>query len=450
MNDQLILSTFMAAAESWTCEDYYLDIRYIANTSQDGDEICDVVVSLGPMPHNANMQFSLDLEGLRVGQIQRVNVSKSEITLLLSEIASGIVSANGRKLRLLPAESLMFYSEMMQRDRWYSDLHLQVTSSRRPSPNPLQLAALDNELRQSTPPFDGLRDVCSWLGMNSEGALTHPPSISVRILPPAELIISKCSLSGNVLTLELNAHRKFDIDRLVLSIRAFPGAGLNDRLQISNKIKWRISKSDLNVGTVKIKLKNADSVLTMLLIEGHLVRRQWFIDPQKARNNRLVATQHYDNDLRMVRHSLLEDSRSEKFEQGVAALFFLNGCNPVTILETDAPDILVMTPLGRLIIVECTTRIADFSSKLGKLVDRRGSLDKHFVSTGHSLRVEAMLVCRLPRDQIAAHEQELRNHRVILFAKEQLVSAIDGVRTPSDPDALLDSALKELATTFPK
>jgi hypothetical protein len=137
---------------------------------------------------------------------------------------------------------------------------------------------------------------------------------------------------------------------------------------------------------------------------------------------------------------VLESSESARFENGVAALLFLLGFTPSVQLETDAPDLIVTTPGGKLAIVECTTRIADFAAKVGKLVDRRGALSKQLSASGHPAQIIAVLICRLPRDQIAAQAAELHAHKIILLTGDDLLKSFDSVRTPADADMMLDAA----------
>jgi len=92
-------------------------------------------------------------------------------------------------------------------------------------------------------------------------------------------------------------------------------------------------------------------------------------------------------------------------------------------------------------------RIADFASKLGKVVDRRGSLTKALQASGHTPQIAAALACRLPRDQIAAHQSELRAHNVILITGEDLTAMLARVRFPSEPDRLLADAIARMSTT---
>ncbi|GAA5164502.1 hypothetical protein GCM10025770_18560 [Viridibacterium curvum] len=184
----------------------------------------------------------------------------------------------------------------------------------------------------------------------------------------------------------------------------------------------------------------------MLTIGGVTTRRRWFNDPNKARNNRMLAVQHFDKELKQIKHAVLEQSSdAPRFERGVAALLFLQGFSPAIQLETDAPDIILMTPAGRLVIVECTTRISDFSAKVGKLVDRRGSLEKSLRASHHNGEVTAMLVCALPKDQIATWQAEPVVHQIILVTQEDLRQAIIEVRNPRNPDDLLDAAVSRMS-----
>lgn len=335
---------------------------------------------------------------------------------------------------------------MAFRERGFSELHLQVLGARRPQPSSLELANADNELRLATPPFDGVTDACNWLGLTAPGSSSDANSLNIRVGPPVDLIFDECRLSADCLTLTLHAHPKFDISRVRLAVRAAPGSGLLGRQQVAGDITWRRARSGRRPGVAQIHLPQADSALAMLMIEGSTVRRQWFIDPAKARNNRYLAVQHFDKELRMIRQAVLDSSDSVKFEHGVAALLFLLGFTPSVQLETDAPDLVVTTPGGKLALVECTIRTSDIAAKIGRLVDRRGSLSKYLVASGHPAEVNAVLVCRLPLDQLPAQVTEASRNKVTLLTNENLLAAFDQVRLPEDPDEVLAGAMARLAS----
>ncbi|WP_382323876.1 hypothetical protein ACFJGX_21640 [Hydrogenophaga sp. UC242_50] len=447
MSNEKIIDVFTRSADSWICDDYNIDIRYLANADAQGACLLDAHITLNPLPGKRGFGFHFEGAGHFLGHLQPGRLKKKALTEILSDAVRGRVSLSGRSMQLAVDRSLDYYSEMMNRDRWFSDLHLQVSGTGLSSPSSIDMVEVDNKLRASTPPFDGLSDALAWLGLRSPEATSRQPAIAVRVGPPVDLIFDQCVLSQDRLKLTLHAHPRFDVGRVGLALRSVPDVALSGRIQVAQKIKWARVRGGVRTGVLDLEVKQTDSVLAMLMIEEATVRRQWFVDPARARNNRLLATQHFDRELRMLRQALFESTDPTRFENGVASLLFLFGFSPAVQLETDAPDVIVTTPLGRLVIVECTTRVSDFGTKLGKLVDRRGALSKHLAATGHSAEVSAVLVCRLPRDQIAAHEADLRSRQVLLVSGDELRRGIDSARTPSDPDEMLQKAFSRLTVT---
>lgn len=435
---------FLSAADEWICDDYAIDIRYIARPTVDGPVIVNATIGIYPLKAQTDSSFCIHTENILARQILKYPAKKAEIHQLLDDATEGRLRVDKTTLEFRSPPPFDYYSEMSHRDRWFSELHLQIGCGMSSAPFPHSLSTVDSDLRSATPPFDGLSDLASWLGFNTIDFNGGRPTITVRVGPPVDLIFDRCKLSDDQLTLEFHAHPSFDANRLTLAIRGVPGNGLLGRKQIASLINWQDATEGKRIGTVNTRIPNSDSVLTMLLIGASTVRRQWLGDAAKARNNRWMAVQHFDTNLEKVRSAVLKPSDSRKFEQGVASLLFLLGFSPAVQIETDAPDLIVATPGGHLTILECTTRIADFSSKLGKLVDRRVSLSKSLTSAGHASEILAVLVCGTERDQIATHEDALRNYRVLLLTREDLGRGLDRVRQQEDPDKLISEAKMRL------
>ena len=223
-----------------------------------------------------------------------------------------------------------------------------------------------------------------------------------------------------------------------LAISSAPPQGLTGRQQIASHIKWGDVVNNRREGIAVVATNGCDSVLTILMVGAFTIRRQWIGDPSKARNNRYIAVSHFDRDLRKVREAVLDLSDSKKFEQGIAALLFLLGYSPAQQIETESPDLIVATPGGKLLVVECTLKVSDFAAKMGKLVDRRESQAKALELAGHSVKVLAVLICRLPRDQIATHSDQLRAHKIFLQTRGDLEDAFYRVTYPRDLDKAVD------------
>lgn len=379
------------------------------------------------------------------GNIQKNGQSKARLLRILEQAVEGIIEIQGKQYSLHAEQRLDFFSEMVRRDRWFSNLHLEVIGSRITTPLNVDFITIDSQLRTNDLPFDGLPDLISWLGLREPHPSEVTPSINIYVNPPVDIVIDACKLQNDDFSLVLHAHPRFDVARMHLAVRAAPGKALSGRKQVAQDILWNTESKERLEGFARVSLEHADSALAMLQIGETTVRRQWFLDPVKSRNSRLMASQLFDKDLRMIRLAVLESQDAGRFEKGIAALLFILGFSPATQVETDSPDLIVTTPGGKVILIECTLRVADFGQKVGKLVDRCRALSKVFKSSEHYAPVYGALVCSLPKDQIASHFGVLEDNRIFLVTKDDLHSAFNRIQFPSDPDELISSAEKKFS-----
>lgn len=445
MSSSLALS-FSAAAREWIVDGGSLSIRFLAAQDEGVARILDASLDFGPREIPSESDFIVQVNGYLAGQKTFTSLSRAKSLSFAASAIEGEIDVGRHKLRLLRVEPNAYYSDMFQRERWEGSLHLQVSGESWRSPHSaLDALALDNQLRSSTPPFDGLNDLCQWLGLKDSRASLQAPAIGIRIRMPVDLIFSAEALRENRFRLDLIAHNRCDLKKMSVALRAFPGDGVRTRRQVGSSVKWRRHKDGFKRGLLDLNLAKSDSVQVLLTYAGHMVRRQWFLDPDKATNTRLLATQTFDRELKQLRQALLESTDSGRFEQGVAALLFLLGFSPSPILETQAPDILLVSPNGAIAIVECTTRIADFAAKVGKLVDRRQTLVSQLEANGHAMRVLGFLVTSQTRAQIAAEVGRLAALNILLLTREDITEGLARTRLPVNPDSLLDDAAKQLA-----
>ena len=439
MNNDDVAKLFINSVDSWMCDGYFLTAQYLAVMHEQQLQIWSANLSLYPLAPAMDNSFHIQSELFTVGQTQRKLKSKKAAMRLLEQVTKGDLDLLDQTLKLTMIDPLEYYSESLNRGLWNYELHLRVTGTRRPAPSSLELAQIDNSLRRSTPPFDGLADMSSWLGLKSPENASEAPSISIRVGPPVDLFHTESGMANDKLTVTLRALTKFDVKRVGLAIRS--GSTIQGRRQIADLVKWTSERNGIRKGVAEVDLPQAVDALAMLTIENATVRRQWFQDPTRARNRRYFAVQHFDRDLKMIRGAVFDSPDASRFEQGVSALLFMLGFSAAVHVETDAPDIVVNTPGGRLVVVECTTKISDFHLKAGKLIDRRATLSKALQASGHISDVMAVLVCRVPKDHISKnHAQDAAAQGVYLIANEELSDAFDRVKFPQDPDALITQA----------
>ena len=207
MSNETLVDSFLTAAEAWLCDGYALDIRYIADLDHHNSKIWEASIALNPLPPQQKLGFRTSTpRGMAVGQVQRSSCRKSDLLEFLALATSGEIHIPGHRLRLVKDQGLYFHSEMAYRDRWFSQLHLQVVGTPRPLPSSIELSIADNALRRSKPPFDGLADAAAWLGIGAPATSSNPPSIGIRVGPPVDLIVDHCGLADDQLTLTLHSH----------------------------------------------------------------------------------------------------------------------------------------------------------------------------------------------------------------------------------------------------
>jgi hypothetical protein len=436
-------TSFIGRCERWLCDDYSLDIRYIATRSAHDLTLFDAVILVNPVPPTADNRLAISVPLLSAGQELVTSVTKDQLLTVIKKAVAGAITVNGQDL-LLPREGAhRLQPAVVDQNTWFMPLTLQVFGSA--GETILERNALDTMLRAGTPPFDGAEDLRAWLGVRLPDS-SSLSTITLLINPPVDMILDRSKLSDGNLHLVFHAHPMANRAQMRVAIREVPGQGLSARRHVADEIVWGGVSEGRVEGTADIALSNASGALVMLLIGAETVRRHWFLDPSKAPNLRYAAVQLFDPDLRMIRRGLSDDADPKRFETAIGALLFLLGFSPSVQLETDSPDLIVGTPLGRLVIVECTTRVADLATKIGKLVDRREALQRRLRADNAGAEVSAALVCRVPRDQIAAHSDNLKGLRIILVSGEDITAGLARAWATNNPDDILDQALRTFLT----
>ncbi|MBU9175906.1 hypothetical protein [Burkholderia gladioli] len=452
MTESDIRQAFKDGAVGWMCDGYTVKVSYVARKVEGRNaeraELWGAMVTVSSEPVREGVDFEIFIENKIFGHTEYRVESRGELEDFLQKAAIGILRVrdqaywladNPKDTGFRPAAKR--FEILSERDTWFSPLHYRARADFQ-APFPTRsVYALDTALRRADPPFDGLADVAQSLGVNVAAALVEP-TISILVFPPADLVFESSRLSNNLLTLVIDAHPHLDTTSVDVSVRAVPGKNMRFRHLVSDKFTWT-DVAGSKTGTATVDLEDANSALVMLVVGKHTVRRQWFLDPAKAPNLRLVAMSTFDKDLKKLKFALFDTDQSRQFEQAVGGLLFMLGFIPAAPTESEAPDLIVTTPLGRLVLVECTFKVSDIESKLGKLVDRREALKKAIRSSSHLTDPVAVLVCRMPKENIA-HADAAKNYDVLLLTGESLQEALSRTHLPNDPDQMIAQALAGL------
>ncbi|HZV62610.1 MAG TPA: hypothetical protein VFF75_09350 [Methylophilaceae bacterium] len=432
------IKLFESAQSKWLCDPYSLEIRYIAREN----ELLACVARLWLLGSGSGHCFHLNTSQISAGREYFKDCSTEKLNTYIDQLKQGKLVLNDKTFHLKMKNGLSYYSEMISRERWFCDAHLRVIGEAIYPFSPAEISKINDELRHAAIPFDGLPDLINYLDLSDPLSGHSQSAVELRIFPPIDMRIADSNLSKEKFTLILHGHSKLNTQEIALAIRMFPEHE-KSRKQLASSIKWSKEKDGTQVGKLQIQAKKTFAVLAILMVGGNTVRRQFYDDFQRLPNRRLVAVSKFDENLKMLRRGLSEVDATA-FEIAVNSLAYLLGFSGSVLNETDAPDIILSSPEENLVIVECTTRIKDFSVKLNKLVDRKNALISLLAEANDSRKVYCYLVCGLPREQIAYEAKELARHKVTLLTKESLDFLLTQLKFPMDLEQMLWEDEKQL------
>jgi len=435
------VGAFVNAAGRWVCDGYSASIRYLILRDHTGRAwLSQLLVQLVPFEVPEHLSFRIDGEDILVGQVQLNNLTRTDFLRMFSDAIEGQFRLDGVAYHFYSQEAIT-KSDMEDVARWDRDLHLAIHGADSSRLN-VAYGRIENQLREAVPPFDGLHDLVTWLEVANPTTAQHSSGAVLRVSPPVELALSNCTLHQNFLTLKLLAHRNVEVSKIGIAVRTIPGQGLEGRQQLSSRVNWEKTADGTQVGHLHTEVVNAQAVLIMLVLSGEAVKRTWIIDPEKADNKRMIATRAYDQNLNQV-YKAIDGTDSKRLESAISSILFMRGFASSPQVETEAPDIIVVTPSGRLAVIESTLKTSDVPSKLGKLVHRRNVLNQALQSAGGG-DVLAVLACAASRDQIASTDEQFRQYRVALLDRTELLELLGQSVFPTNADAIFDSWLRKI------
>lgn len=429
----------LKAANEWICNGYHVLIRQICITQGTARPIACASVIFQPTPWNFH-DFSVSTTDLYAEQRVRNNISKKAALNIIKKISSGHTGKF-----YLPASEIEYYIEPQTDEQWQRSFNARV-SSRKEVITSDRLYALDNQLRASEVPFDGLQDLCRWLEFDKSIILGQNSTIDLRVAPPAIILFSPFCLAQGKLNISFHAHKNINPSRIHVGVAQFPGDPKTARINATSLLRWKLPTSELREASLSLDAPHADRALVMLSVGNRTAQRQWFGDPEKAVNKNFLAANFFDSELKVLRQFLLNtpSGESRKFEHAIVGLLFILGFASATQVEQNAPDIIATTPLGKIILVECTLKVQDFRNKLGKLFERKKSLSEALEKANQDAQIYAFLVCGCSRSQLVIEDQLLVEHRIGLLCKEDIEQALTTLNSPQNPDDLIVNYTKRV------
>lgn len=430
------LKYFQSACQAWSCEDVFVEVRLIARPGSDRNKILKASLQVGVFPDVPTAKLST--EKIVVIKMILGPLSAEEANALLTNATLGKIAIDGITYSL-PDGAISYYSKVPTDDEWNYSLNLTCRSDERETQGSLLWSEVNSLLRCAETPFDGISDVSSFLGLPNPSS-SMEPQIDIYAHAPAELDIARSKFTDGKLELTFHATPGLDLNKVSVGLRWAPVVA--DRHQAAHLVRWQEADGKSREGHLTERREGVDGALVMLSVGGYPVRRQWVVGGHRAKGVREAAIQAFDHGWEKLRDSLINNQKDSRgFEKAVATLAFLLGFQVAPYTDGEAPDLVLFTHSGRVILVECTLKTSDVRSKMGKLVDRRGAVSDHLSKIGVAATVVCLLVCQSTRERILVEEEDLKKASVLLVAQENLNNFLMRIGSKSSADQIVDEAL---------
>src|SRR6266566_5120514 len=247
---------------------------------------------------------------------------------------------------------------------------------------------LDWELRTSDKPFDSMDELLVHCGLAPLAQMGDSTTLEVIAKSPAGLMDTSRISSGEALV-ECRAAKLLVNEKCKIGYRIFRKDETVDRGSANGvTFEWR-EEDDIKIGSYRVPVGDANLMQAFLSYDGVSLHRWWVTDPQKYLNPRNAIHQVFDKDFELLKKVLLkpDSDNASLFEQAISVLLSVLGYSVINYGRIPklqkGPDIIAVTPIGHVGVVECTVGLLDHDDKLGKLVQRTELIRQRLAETGY-------------------------------------------------------------------
>ena len=409
-----------------------------------------------PAPmHSAHFQS----KNIRAG-VYRLNEVQLRPRHFVDGLLTGKFQTPGGELHFPPEQGRFhsvhfapYHSDGLAAQR--RQVHMNITGDRRQRTDTL---ALDWELKAAPTPFFNVQELCDEYSI---GTIRGDYSvIDITALPVA-------AVSADSIVVGAKAHLAIDLAEGLQCDKASVGYRIFERNRVAKRgvlngssLSWT-SRGDVQHGSGEIEVPAGAVIDCIASYAGVAQQHYWIADPKTAQNPLRSVHHAFDNNLEVLRELIDRSQRkgadARDLEMAISWLLWLLGFSATRIGGTgktsDAPDLIAATPMGNLVVIECTTGILKEDSKLSHLYQRAEKVRQSLAASGNQhLKVLPIIVTTKTRDEVKAELDQAYKLGVLVATREDFGQLIDRTIFFPDPNRLYaegEDALRRFQNSSP-
>lgn len=304
---------------------------------------------------------------------------------------------------------------------------------------------LDWELKAADLPFDNLDELLTHCGLPTQAQIRDFTALEIIATSPG-FINDTSTIKAEVAMIDFRIAKALDTDKVKIGYKVFQKNSIERSSVVGHHLSLR-QEGDFRIGTYQTPVKDAAVLQAFLSYKGVAFHHWWVVDPQKRLNYRYAIHQIVDEELDVLKRMLFKSKqeKSDNFEFAVSTLLSLLGFSTVNYglrrKLMDGPDIIAITPMGNIGVIECTVGLPNHNSKLAKVAEKALLIGNKLVAAGFSsLQILPAVVTPLPRDAVAANRQDAAKHGIALICKEDIEELLNRIFLPPDADKQFNDA----------
>lgn len=308
---------------------------------------------------------------------------------------------------------------------------------------------IDWSLKSARRPYDNLTELLTELGL----APDQGPRCTLEVVayPPVE-VSAHSVVHGEEATIGIWMSKRLSRSRASLHYRVLSRDTQTIRSTVSaRRLEWQ-ADGDAITGTTEIRVPRGAVVNCVASYDSVAHHSHWFADPTLIPNPRVQALTANDTALEALKATLTNDSTprgpvAKQFETAVAAVVWAYGMAPLQTdyaeQTKDGPDLLAVTPSGRVAVIECTIGLLKAQNKLANLARRAVTIrDRMQAAASVPPTVLPVLVTRLRRAEVEAELDAATEAGILVLTRENLEAALNEMLLPTDGDAIFRRGLE--------